>query len=355
MKAERFSPANVLMTYNIRETAGLNFTYREGRGCGVTGVVEVLPVAALHEFMTTSLQGEQLTLFLKDTEPVLAQLPPCIQGRQQGSFFQTDVNTGPVPTGFRNTYNITRLSRLYLRVCQRFVNLQVVIKPPDDGSIICGRCLLHLTPDEEDWMCNNCQQRRRQVVPVVRVTSIINIAKEMQDFQDTISMYQGEIPIPEAELTSIFTVLDDYFFLNSIPPRAEICALPADEFGQKSGVSKALMTRALKNFLKPYEDYVNYICTVYWDFPAMTIADVRTTVLSNHTQILHVIEEILVKYGRRLNICNWFMLYMHLKLVGRPQEIFHFRVVKTETVQKIHQAIWVEAVGKTEMTERCSC
>ena len=330
------------MNYLTRNESGLQYTYLNGHGCGVTGSVDVLPMMSLHAFMLEMITPNKRTLFKSEVKDILHQLPSSIVNKPSSGILKT--NDGDHShTSFTYTYRIYRLSRQYVKIAQRYGNVQISLSPIDKAVTICTRCLRTLIQDEDELHCPKCNTQQKTTIPLIRTIHIINVAHELEAFQNTVDMYEGRITIPDTERAAIFTSLDEYFALNDVPPRQIICTLEPDDEGQKPGVSKKLMAQALKSFARTYIDYTNYICTEYWSFPAMSIESVRPTVMNNHLRILNVIEPIILKHGRKLNICNWFVLHKHLIVANEPKDICHFSVVKTDTVLKIHNSIWKEA------------
>lgn len=233
--------------------------------------------------------------------------------------------------------------RQYMKILKNYVSVNVTIDQPD--NLYCPDCLCQLQLKEHSLFCETCPYSIMNELSSAPIEPSINAAHEMKNFQETLGYFMGTTPITAALFSNITQQLDGYFKGMNFPLGQKIRRRKVLACGRRRGTTRMMMLKALKSVKVKNKintslgNYVNHFMIHYWGWKQPDIAEVKSTLVSNHKRLLTVMARLLAKYKRRTIIGQWIMLEEHLNIMGVKLHPHYFKAHKTEGVVELHREI----------------
>ena len=250
----------------------------------------------------------------------------------------------------------------FIEIGRKYIQIDLVreIKDGENDCPVCGGKLDEVMSSlDEDGisMCTSCNTERISVVRTrffqdnARTNNTSNNYEDRANFKKVLMRKQGKQPDkPPAEL---YQKLEQYFIDKQVP-RIDLgngpqfvsshhirTVLPLNEEGEKTGTSRALMYKALKEIdHSDFYDDIDVICNVMWGWDLMDFTYLEDQLMDDY-DISQRIYEILPK-DRKSSLNSQFRAYKQLRRRGFPCRTNQFRIPTTHDILEFHNTMWAK-------------
>ena len=249
----------------------------------------------------------------------------------------------------------------FIEIGRKYIQIDLVREIKDGGNDcpVCGGQLDDSDSSlDEDGIsvCTSCNIERISVVRTrfyqdnARTNNSGNNYEDRANFKKVLMRKQGKQP--DKPLPELYEKLESYFIDKQIPridtgngpqflTSHQIRNLPLNNEGEKTGTSRALMYKALKETgNSDFYDDIDVICNVVWGWDLMDFTHLEDKLMDDYDSSQRVYE--VLPKDRKSSLNSQFRAYKQLRRLGFPCRTNQFRIPTTHDILEFHNTIWVK-------------
>lgn len=250
----------------------------------------------------------------------------------------------------------------FIEIARKYIQIDLIREVKEGNN--CPACGIKLDDsmssmdDEGISFCPNCGIEKISVVRTrfyqdnARTNNSGNNYEDRANFKKVLMRYQGKQPDkPSVEL---YTKLTKYFIENEIPKidlkedgirrfvsPEDIRAMPINMEGEKTGTSRSLMYKALKETgNSDFYDHINVILNEMWGWQLPDVSHLEDQIMEDYDTSQRVYE--ILPKDRKSSLNSQFRLFKHLRRLGHYCRSKDFRIPTTHDILEFHNTMWAK-------------
>lgn len=273
-----------------------------------------------------------------------------------------DTAEDETPEEYENQIKRHQLIMDFIEIARKYIQIDLIREIKEDNN--CPACGIKLDDtmssmdDDGISVCPDCGIERISVVKTrfyhdnARTNNSGNNYEDRANFRKVLMRYQGKQPDkPPLEL---YERLGEYFtetetpkidingdgFRKFLTPE-QIRDLPLNSDGEKTGTSRSLMYKALKDTNNTdYYDHINIILHEMWGWSLPDVSHLEDKIMDDYDTSQRVYEAI--PKDRKSSLNSQFRLFKHLRRLGYDCKSRDFRIPTTYDILEFHNTTWAK-------------
>jgi len=245
----------------------------------------------------------------------------------------------------------------FIEIARKYIQIDLIREVKEGNN--CPTCGIKLDEsmssmdDDGVSVCPKCGIERISVVrnrfyhDNARTNNSGNNYEDRGNFKKVLLRYQGkQSDKPPVEL---YEKLEAYFIENEIPKidlngikfvtPEQIRSMPINMMGEKTGTSRSLMYKALKEIgNSDYYDHINVILNEMWGWALPDVSYLEDKVMKDYDTSQRVYE--VLPKDRKSSLNSQFRLFKHLRRLGHYCKSTDFRIPTTHDILEFHNTMW---------------
>lgn len=267
-----------------------------------------------------------------------------------------------IPEENENQIKRHQLIMDFIEIARRYIQIDLVREINEGNNCpACGTKLddtMSSMDDDGISVCPDCGIERISVVKTrfyqdnARTNNSGNNYEDRANFRKVLMRYQGKQPDkPPLEL---YERLGEYFTETETPKidlngdsirkfltPEQIRELPLNSDGEKTGTSRSLMYKALKDTNNTdYYDHINIILHEMWGWSLPDVSHLEDKIMDDYDTSQRVYE--VIPKDRKSSLNSQFRLFKHLKRLGYDCKSKDFRIPTTYDILEFHNTMWTK-------------
>lgn len=240
----------------------------------------------------------------------------------------------------------------YLEVAKTYLPINLI--RTTESATTCKTCYAVLEPNEyiENELCPYCSMEIKSLFKVPQGTDVELKNLYKNNYSDNGNFYKRFLRFQGLQNNKIpdelFPKLDQHFVAYGYGNSEEIKTwqFNSDEDerfkivnGKKLFVNREVMHEALSK--TDYSDFyndLNLILCLYWNFKLPNLSEYEAGIMEDYDKTQRVF--LALEKDRTSSLNTDFRLYKHLQLRGYKCKMSHFKIIKTEQIQKKYEVLW---------------